>query len=84
MKKWIVPMVLIASLLLSAFSPVAAAGDLGGEAGGFGGCSITVLEHPPYSPDLAPCDFFLFHKCKLVLWGQHLGDVMTKVKQHRC
>ena len=25
--------------------------------------SITVLEHPPYSPDLAPCDFFLFPKC---------------------
>ena len=21
---------------------------------------ITVLEHPPYSSDLAPCDFFLF------------------------
>jgi len=22
--------------------------------------NITVLEHPPYSPDLAPCDFCLF------------------------
>ena len=21
---------------------------------------VTVLPHPPYSPDLAPCDFFLF------------------------
>ena len=21
---------------------------------------ISVLQHPPYSPDLAPCDFFLF------------------------
>jgi len=21
---------------------------------------ITVLEHPPYSPDLVPCDFFYF------------------------
>jgi len=21
--------------------------------------SITVLKHPPYSPDLAPCDFFV-------------------------
>ena len=39
--------------------------------------SITMLEHHPYSPDLAPCDFFLFPKCKLVLQGQHLGDVMT-------
>lgn len=21
---------------------------------------ITILEHPTYSPDLAPCDFYLF------------------------
>ena len=21
---------------------------------------VTVLPHPPYSPDLAPCDYFLF------------------------
>ena len=28
---------------------------------------ITVLEHPPYSPDLAPCDFFLFPKIKSAL-----------------
>jgi histone-lysine N-methyltransferase SETMAR len=26
--------------------------------------SITVMEHPPYSPDLAPCDFYLFPKIK--------------------
>jgi hypothetical protein len=32
--------------------------------------SITVMDHPPYSPDLAPCDFFLFRKCKLVLCGR--------------
>ena len=25
---------------------------------------ITVLEHPAYSPDLAPSDFFLFPKIK--------------------
>ena len=31
----------------------------------------------PYSPDLAPCDFFLFPKCKLVLRGRNLGDVTT-------
>lgn len=37
--------------------------------------SITVTDHPPYSPDLAPCDFFLFPKCKMVLRGRHLGDV---------
>jgi len=29
--------------------------------------NITVLEHPPYSPDLAPCDFCLFPKIKSVL-----------------
>jgi transposase len=27
----------------------------------------TVIFHPPYSPDLAPCDFFLFSKIKLKL-----------------
>ena len=26
--------------------------------------SITVLKHLPYLPDLAPCGFFLFPKCK--------------------
>jgi len=29
-----------------------------------------LLEHPPYSPDLAPSDFFLFPKLKLFLAGQ--------------
>lgn len=33
--------------------------------------STTVLEHPPYSPDLAPCDFFLFPKIKEKLKGHH-------------
>jgi histone-lysine N-methyltransferase SETMAR len=28
---------------------------------------IITLPHPPYSPDLAPCDFFLFPKMKLQL-----------------
>jgi hypothetical protein len=28
-----------------------------------------VIPHPPYSPDLAPCDFFLFPKIKLKLKG---------------
>ena len=27
-----------------------------------------VLNHPPYSPDLSPCDYFLFPKLKLPLW----------------
>jgi hypothetical protein len=36
-----------------------------------------VRERPPDGPDLAPCDLFLFPKCKLVLRGQNLGDVTT-------
>ena len=28
-----------------------------------------LLDDPPYSPDLAPCDFFLFHLIKSVLRG---------------
>ena len=30
-----------------------------------------VLPHPPYSPDLAPCDFYLFSKLK----GHHFGTM---------
>ena len=29
------------------------------------------LEHPPYSPDLAPCDFYLFPKLKEYLSGRY-------------
>jgi histone-lysine N-methyltransferase SETMAR len=29
-----------------------------------------LLEHPPYSPDLAPSDFCLFPKLKFFLTGQ--------------
>jgi transposase len=35
---------------------------------------INVLEHPPYSPDLAPNDFFLFPKIKKILKGRHFDD----------
>ena len=31
--------------------------------------NIPVMEHPPYSPDLAPCDFFLFRKIKTAIKG---------------
>jgi len=37
--------------------------------------NITTLPHPPYSPDLAPCDFFLFPKLKTHLKGYHFGTV---------
>ena len=36
--------------------------------------SMEVLGHPPYSPDLAPCDFFLFPKLKNILRGQQFDD----------
>lgn len=42
---------------------------------------IPILEHPPYSPDLAPCDFYLFPKLKTALKGTRfhtLEEVKTK------
>lgn len=30
---------------------------------------------PPYSPDLAPCDFFIIPKIKRVIKGTRFGDV---------
>ena len=36
---------------------------------------ITVLEHPAYSPDLAPNEFFLFPKIKEILKGRHFDDI---------
>ena len=35
---------------------------------------ISVVSQPPYSPDLSPCDFFLFPKLKFHLKG-HFGNV---------
>jgi len=37
--------------------------------------NITVLEHPPYWPDLAPCYFCLFPNIKSVLKGNHFVSV---------
>ena len=31
---------------------------------------VVELPHPPYSPDLAPCDFFLFRRLKNHLGGR--------------
>jgi histone-lysine N-methyltransferase SETMAR len=33
-----------------------------------------LLEHPPYSPDLAPSDFCLFPKLKIFLAGQRFSS----------
>jgi len=37
--------------------------------------TITVLEHPPYLPDLTPSDFYLFPQIKSVLKGTHFVSV---------
>jgi len=38
---------------------------------------ITVLEHPAYSLDLAPSDFFLFLKIKEILKGRHFDNIKS-------
>jgi len=35
----------------------------------------TIIPHPPYSPDLAPCDFFLFPTMKKTLKGKRFATV---------
>lgn len=50
---------------------------------------VTVLPHAPYSPDLAPADFFLFGYLKQQLQGIHfhsldealntLGEIIAKI-----
>ncbi|UYV80556.1 hypothetical protein LAZ67_19000589 [Cordylochernes scorpioides] len=40
-----------------------------------------ILPQPPYSPDIAPNDFFLFPKLKAVLKGRHFDtrdDIIEK------
>jgi len=43
---------------------------------------ITVLEHPAYSPDLAPSDFFLFPKINEILKGRHF-DYIDDVRSNK-
>jgi transposase len=37
--------------------------------------SITKMDQPPYSPDFAPCDFWLFPTLKNALKGQRFADI---------
>jgi len=37
--------------------------------------NMTVVPHPPYSPDLAPCDFNLFPKMKLQMKGRRFDTI---------
>jgi len=41
------------------------------------------MHYPPYSSDIAPCDFWIFPKLKNVLKGQrfaNLSDIQSNVK----
>ena len=42
---------------------------------------IRALDHPPYSPDLAPCDFWLFPRLKAVMKGTHFSSLYEKQRQ---
>ena len=37
--------------------------------------NMTLIANPPYSPDLAPCDFFLFPKLKLRTKGRRFDTI---------
>jgi len=41
--------------------------------------NLTILEHPPYSPDLTPADFYLFPVLKLALKGRCLCNTRDNV-----
>ena len=41
---------------------------------------MMAFTHPPYSPDLAPCDFFLFSRMKCRMKGKRFADI-SEVKK---
>ena len=45
--------------------------------------NIALLKQPPYSPDLAPCDFFLFPKLKGIIKGTFFEGVEA-IKRATC
>ena len=42
--------------------------------------NVNIILHPPYSPNLAPCDFFLFPHMKCQMKGKGFADV-SEVKK---
>jgi len=44
---------------------------------------MTTLSHAPYSPDLAPCDFFLFPRMKKNMKGHRYEDLEEVKMQTR-
>ncbi len=52
-----------------------------------GESGIELLAHPPYSPDLAPADYFLFPYLKSKLRGEQFGtiqEMQQRVKLELC
>jgi len=45
--------------------------------------SLSVIPHPLYSPNLAPCDFLLFPKMKLKLKGRQFDTIEIQAKSQR-
>ena len=46
--------------------------------------NMTTVPHPAYSPDLAPCDFYVFPKMKLWFNGRHfvsIEEVQAELQQ---
>ena len=49
---------------------------------------LDVLDHPPYSPDLSPCDLWLFPRLKVMLAGHRfesrcgIGSAVYQCLQH--
>ena len=42
---------------------------------------VPILDHPPYSPNLAPADFFLFPRLKSIVKGARFAD-MAAIQEH--
>ena len=38
---------------------------------------VVQLHRPPYSPDIAPCDFWMFPKLKMALEGKRFDEIET-------
>jgi histone-lysine N-methyltransferase SETMAR len=45
-------------------------------------CGFEILPHTPYSPDLAPSDFYLFPKLKTKLCGRRFGSNESVIDGH--
>jgi hypothetical protein len=48
------------------------------------GKAISAMDHPPYSCDLTPADFWLFPKLKSVLEGKRFTDIDIKSSVKKC